>query len=254
MRSPRRALAISPHLDDAVLSAGATLADYLAAGAEVHVSTLFAGAPREPLSPVAHRFHANCGLPPDGTGVAQRIDEDRAAMNELGGAHPHHLEFLDAVFRRTVDGGWLCRHHRAMFDEQRIDPRLHAALTDEVRRLLSNLAPELVLTCAAIGGHVDHLLTRAAVRTVATEADLPMLLWEDLPYGVGRPAPLGEPYQPRQASTESWARKWRAVARYESQVRMLWPGGGWKSELLTHAVDRGNGEPAETFSLASPRS
>ena len=248
MRTPQRVLAVSPHLDDAVLSAGATLAEYIAAGSEVHVCTLFAGAPQEPLSPIAATFHTSCGLPPDASAVALRIEEDRAAMDELGGARPHHLGYLDAIFRRAADGDWLCRHERAMFDDLGLDHLLRDALAGEVRRLTASLVPDLVLTCAAIGGHIDHLVTRAAVQDATTDVELPILLWEDLPYAVQRGVPFGQRRWPRVASAEPWARKWRAVSRYESQVQMLWEADAdWRAELLAHAVDRGGGRPAEMF-------
>ncbi len=88
---------------------GATLADLTAHGVEVHVVTLFAGAPTEPLSTVARTFHHNCGLPQDVTAVAVRIEKDRAAMDELG-ARAQHCGFLNAIYRRAPDGSWLCGH------------------------------------------------------------------------------------------------------------------------------------------------
>ncbi|MGQ0778248.1 MAG: hypothetical protein ACT4NY_28215 [Pseudonocardiales bacterium] len=140
-----------------------------------------------------------------------------------------------------------------MFDEQCLDHELRYALADEVQRLLASLAPELVLTCAAIGGHVDHLHTRAAVLD-ATDTELPILLWEDLPYGVRQAVPSGRPHRSWAPSPDSWARKWRALARYESQVHMLWPADtDWKSELFTHAVDRGRGRAIEMFLDSSQR-
>ncbi|MGH3427279.1 MAG: PIG-L family deacetylase, partial [Mycobacteriales bacterium] len=66
----RRVLAISPHLDDAALSVGATLAEFSARGTDVEVLTIFAGAPHNPLTDTARAFHAKCGLPPDATAVA----------------------------------------------------------------------------------------------------------------------------------------------------------------------------------------
>jgi hypothetical protein len=55
VNSVGRVLAISPHLDDAALSVGATLADFSARGADLEVLTLFAGVPREP-SPKARGY------------------------------------------------------------------------------------------------------------------------------------------------------------------------------------------------------
>lgn len=248
MTLPRRVLAISPHLDDAALSAGATLADYAATDSEVHVCTLFAGVPHEPLSSTARGFHNKCGLPHDASALAVRINEDQAAMEKLG-VRAHRYGFLDAVYRRGPDDGWLCRHERAMFDDQPLDQdSLLAEITRVVDRVLTSVTPDLVLTCAAVGGHVDHRLTRTAVRQVVRRAQVPMLLWEDLPYGVATPAiaqkwPLAHPAPP-----DAWPRKWRAIGCYRTQVHMLWPEGtDWVSELLTHAKLRGHGHPAELF-------
>ncbi|MDA8391968.1 MAG: PIG-L family deacetylase [Actinomycetota bacterium] len=95
-------LAVSPHLDDAVLSAGATLAALVAAGRPVTVLTVFAGDPGPALSPVAERHHARCGLGVDA--VERRRAEDRAALTRLG-ADPRHGALADAVYRRRADGG-----------------------------------------------------------------------------------------------------------------------------------------------------
>ncbi|MGH3907128.1 MAG: PIG-L deacetylase family protein [Pseudonocardiaceae bacterium] len=243
MSTPRRVLAISPHLDDAALSAGATLAEFAARGAAVDVFTLFAAAPRQPLSAVARAFHAKCGLPRDASAGALRIDEDRAAMDQLG-VRAHHCGFLDAIYRRAPDGRWLCEQDRAMFDDLLLDPAgLLSEVTHEVRRILDAVRPDLVLTCAAVGDHIDHRLTRAAV-LVAT-ATVPLLLWEDLPYAIGRPSTTATPLTPT-ASPEAWERKWSAVACYTTQIRMLWPANSdWAAELLAHAEIRGGGRRAE---------
>ncbi|MDQ3762492.1 MAG: PIG-L family deacetylase [Actinomycetota bacterium] len=250
-----RVLAISPHLDDAALSAGATLADFAAQGADVEVVTLFAGTPREPLSPVARAFHVKCHLPEDTSAVALRIKEDRAAMNELG-ARARHREFLDAVYRRGPDGQWLCHHDRAMFDDQPIDQDdLLDEISHQVRYLITIRKPDLVLSCAAVGDHIDHRLTRAAALNTATGASVPILLWEDLPYAIGRP-PTAAPALRFTAPPAAWERKWRAIACYTSQIRMLWPAEiDWITQLLAHAKTRGGrygGPPAELLS-PSPR-
>ncbi len=248
MTRPRRVLGVSPHLDDAALSVGATLADHAAAGSDVIVCTLFAGAPREPLSPVARGFHTQCGLAHDASAVAVRIAEDQAAMDELG-VRARHCSFLDAVYRRAPDGRWLCRHEQAMFDELPLDQdNLLKELTDEVDRVVATIAPDLVLSCAAIGRHVDHRLTRTAVSQVTGRTGVLMLLWEDLPYAMAEAAAAEPCRLVRPARPDAWSRKWRAIRRYRSQVRMLWPDGtDWVSELLAHAEDRGDGHPAEMF-------
>lgn len=244
MNSVPRVLAISPHLDDAALSAGATLAELSAQGTHVEVLTLFAGTPNEPLTDVARAFHTKCGLRTDATAVVVRRDEDRAAVHELG-AHAHHREFLDAIYRRASDGQWLCRHNQAMFDAQPLDQDLLDEISHEIRHNLAVLNPDLVLTCAAIGNHIDHRLTRAAVLHATTGRETQVLLWEDLPYAIGRP-PATTPHRTRPITPGAWEQKRRAITQYTTQVRMLWPAGtDWATQLLAHAHSRGHGHPAE---------
>jgi LmbE family N-acetylglucosaminyl deacetylase len=200
-----------------VLSVGATLTDLAAQGTEVHVVTLFAGTPTEPLSAVARTFHTNCGLPEDASAATLRIDEDRTAMHEIG-ARAHYCGCLDAVYRRAPDGAWLCGHDRAMFDDRPSGrDALLTELSREVNRILATVGPDLVLTCAAVGDHVDHRLTRAAVLDAVNGTELQTLLWEDLPYAINRPP----------ATTSPLIRTISAA------------------ELFTHAKTRGEGTPAE---------
>jgi LmbE family N-acetylglucosaminyl deacetylase len=252
MRTAQRVLAISPHLDDAALSVGATLADLAAEGADIQVVTLFAGAPTEPLSAVARNFHTNCGLPEDAYAVALRIDEDRAAMNELG-VRAAHYGFLDAVYRKAPDGSWLCGHDRAMFDDLPLGrDALLDELSREVNRILAAVVPDLVLTCSAVGDHIDHRLTKAAVLGAVCGTQVQTLLWEDLPYAIDRPLATMTPPLPRTSPPEAWQRKWSAIACYTTQVRMLWPAdANWAAELFTHAKVRGHGTPAELMFLTN---
>lgn len=174
-------------------------------------------------------------------------------MNELG-ARSHHCEFLDAIYRRTSDSEWLCRHARAMFDDLPFDQDgVHGEVLRQVHRLIAAVNPDLILTCAAIGDHIDHRLTRAAVLNAATSASVPILLWEDLPYAIGR-LPTAAPPLTLTTSPAAWERKRRAIACYTSQIRMLWPAEiDWATQLLTHATIRGGGRPAELLSRPAHR-
>lgn len=243
-----RVLAISPHLDDAALSAGALLAGLANRGSEVHVATLFAGPPPEVLSPVADAFHDKCGLPHHASAITRRLREDLGAMSVIG-ALAHHRELPDAVYRRRRDGTWLCDNDQAMFGEPSPDDDIAPTVRAFVGSLLDSVTPDLVLTCAAIGGHIDHVLTRRAVIALADPAIVEILLWEDLPYAIAAvpPADLGRPIVVPVSSAE-WLRKCDAVARYESQTRMLWPGqDDWAQALEGHALSRGGGQLAEVL-------
>lgn len=244
-------LAVSPHLDDAALSAGAWLAEQATRGTAVHVLTLFAGFPADNLlSSIAQDFHDRCTLPHDVRSAHVRRSEDLEALALLG-AQAHHASFQDAIYRRRLDGTWLCTHDQAMFDTTLPpDAMLRSELELTVEAFRRNLRPDRLVTCAGIGEHVDHLHARDAVLTVGQRHGLPIELWEDLPYALRSkvPAPARADPVVRRAMSSSWSRKYAAVGRYGSQLKMLWPGQvDWVMRLTAHAVTRGDGCPGEAF-------
>ena len=234
-------LLVSPHLDDAALSAGAWIAELASTGAEIHVLTLFAGFPADnDMSRVARNFHDRCGLPHDRTAFELRRDEDAAALAILG-AHAHHTDFHDAIYRRRPDRTWHCTHGQAMFDTQLPDePDLRSSLETVIETLCHRLQPTRILTCAGIGHHVDHRVTRDAALSVTHRLGIAAEIWEDLPYAseatTERPDITGRSIV-RAPTPESWSRKYASIASYTSQVRMLWSQGqDWVQVLKNHAL------------------
>jgi LmbE family N-acetylglucosaminyl deacetylase len=243
--STARVLAVSPHLDDAALSAGACLAALAAEGADVTVLTVFAGTPREALSPIARGLHRRCGLPETARAIRTRRAEDRRAATVLG-ARAIHAPLLDAVYRRGADGGWLCTHDRAVVAPGLPpEPDVAERVRDAVAAACRALRPHVVMTSAGAGGHVDHRLVRDATRAAAGAHDL--LFWEDLPYAITRPAGV-ESVAPlvARAPDAAWQRKWAAVGCYTSQLALFWasPAEG-RATLERHACVCGGGVPAE---------
>lgn len=232
----RPVLAISPHLDDAVMAVGATMAALADAGREVVVCTVFAGVPRAPFSPVAEGFHADCGLGDDA--VVRRRDEDLTALSIIG-AEPVHLPHLDAIYRRHGDG-WLCTAPRSMFDPALpANDVVHEAVTADIAQLVHDVRPAAVWTCAAIGGHVDHRLTRDAVHEAGRRGGWTPVLWEGLPYAIGLDAPINVLLRPASVEHAHLERKLAAIEKYPSQIAMLWPDGeDWRAEFVEHARSR----------------
>lgn len=99
-RSTRRVLVVSPHLDDAVFSLGATIHNMVASGLAVDLVTVFAGNP-ERSGPPSHWDGArNVATAVEAT--AQRRDEDRTAAAVVG-ATPHWLPFDDQAYLAARD-------------------------------------------------------------------------------------------------------------------------------------------------------
>ncbi len=226
-----RLLVISPHLDDAVLSVGAGVAKTAREGAKVTVYTVFAGTAPPPYSPVAQEMHEVWGLSPDDDAPSHRRREDAAAVGHLG-ADYRHGPFLDSIYRKLPDGRWLTDRvvgPRQEGQRPDIDQELVTEIKDDIKSVIEELDPELVVTCAAVGGNRDHVTTRNAALLAAFEKNVPIRVWEDLPYalfgkGLKFELPTGfelgsSDFGPVEA--ELRARKFMAVAEYSSQLAML---------------------------------
>jgi LmbE family N-acetylglucosaminyl deacetylase len=261
-------LVVSPHLDDAVLSVGGLLALIDAAEGAATVVSVFAG-PAPPGEPSAfvEELHARWALG-DEPVVGRRAEDARALA--LVGAAPVHLDFADAVYRRSADGtprypDWPAVGGGVLRDEDDLVDAVARALGEE----LAARRPGSVLAPLACGGHVDHLVTRRAVERLARASRASWARWwyEDLPYT----ARLGEPpagsvvgLRPHVVALDdrSWRRKLAAVDAYPSQHATVFGDGFVDGDgrptadpavvLGGHAFRVGDGRPAERLWTASP--
>jgi LmbE family N-acetylglucosaminyl deacetylase len=259
----QRVLAVSPHLDDAVFSAGATLAALAGRGATVDVLTPFAGPSGSHLSRVAMQLHATYGdgrfrrrVPYGSKRVpARRRREDLDAMALLG-ATAQHGRFPDAVYRKRTDGSWLIQSLTDLFEPSLPpEPALETELVADLELHVQRQQPTLVMTCAAAGGHVDHRYVRDGVLVVASRHDFDLVLWEDLPYAFDKePTPPSPELHllPVALPKEAWAKKYACLQAYRSQLRMLWGAGDWRREFESHARARGDGGRVEALWVALP--
>ncbi|MFI8313153.1 PIG-L deacetylase family protein [Streptomyces microflavus] len=241
-----RVLAVSPHLDDAVVSYGARLHRLARSGAEVVVLTVFAGVPSPPYSEAAQRYHDVWGV--TGNPVPQRVQEDIAALRALD-LTPRHADFLDALYRRLPDGGWLVADPTRSVSRQALEveePDLMASLEVWISDFAADYRPDVVFTCAAIGRHVDHWRARDATVGALASTGIELRLWEDLPYG-GRasempPLPAGVSLTERvveQVGPIDRDAKFSAVQHYVSQLDLLArDGASLRERLSRHARTR----------------
>ena len=209
-------LVLSPHLDDAVLSAGGVLCGLARDGFEVVVATVFAGSPAGDLSPLAEDHHQRLDVVGDVVGDRRREDDE--AMASLG-VVPVHGPFVDAVYRKSRCGSWTCRSWADVFDERRVDLGLVDDLQAWVEALVSGEPRPALLGPAGIGTHVDHLLTRKTCRAIAAQRGLALSEWSDLPYAVD--GDFGDAFDGTFLPDDLWARKCTAMRAYRSQATYL---------------------------------
>jgi LmbE family N-acetylglucosaminyl deacetylase len=241
VQQPLQILAVSPHLDDAAFSAGATLATLIAHGHRVTLVTAFT---------------ASVEGPAEVDVMALRRVEDMEAAARLGVQRLVHLPFPEAEHR-----GYDTPEARTgpLREDDDVAPDLRAALD-----ILGSF--DLILAPQALGDHVDHRQLRRALglpgrcddpAPVARFSRGPVALWRDTPHvlsGEDPPTPgddavviSGDALKRKLAACACYATK--TEARFGTERRM-------RQELSDLAFSEGSRHgrpaPAETFVPASP--
>jgi len=233
---------LSPHLDDVALSAGGLLWEQSQAGESASIWTLFAGDPAPgPLSAFAEGLHTRWGV--GRKAIAVRREEDKRACQILG-ATPYHFPIPDCIYR-TKDG----TNEHLYASEESLFGDVHpaeGALIQQFRHTMNqNLPHDAQVVCPlALGGHVDHQLTRAAAESMGIElmyyADYPYLL-EDIHWDPGELIP-----EIRTVSSAGMMAWQNAVAEHRSQISTFWQNvNEMKEAIQAYAVEMGGGEVVE---------
>ncbi len=167
---------LSPHLDDAVLSAGGLIYEQTKAGLPVEIWSFMCGFPEESeLTDFAKVLHKVWGTGTAEETIRLRREEDRKAA-AIVGAKAVHFDFLDCIYRRGRKGEALYTDIYAPLHEAEADLPAQVAQT-----MIAWLKPDDVVVCQlGIGSHVDHVIVRKAAemlkRPLVYDADIPYFL------------------------------------------------------------------------------
>ncbi|MCZ2128380.1 MAG: PIG-L family deacetylase [Anaerolineales bacterium] len=211
---------ISPHLDDAALSAGGWIYDQTRLGNRVEIWTVFCGVPAgNELSDFARYLHQLWGMPSARQILTMRRAEDKNAASLLG-AKVRHFDFLDCIYRRDKKGNWL--YSGVMVEPPPADKNLPREIASALAAHLK--ADDQVVCQFAIGGHVDHVVTRRAVERL----NRPLRYAADLPYYFRAAAELESNARGKEKSVErvsgEGVQLWKeAILEYKSQISSLFP-------------------------------
>lgn len=209
---------ISPHLDDAILSTGGLIHDLTHAGKEVEIWTMMCGfLSNEDVSAFASKLHTQWGFQSAEETVRSRRKEDQTAAGILK-AQAGYFDFPDCIYRRDTSGSWLYDQN-TFISPRSEDEKLVVEMTTA---LAKRITPEDEVVCPlAIGGHVDHVITRQAVENLKR----PLQYYADIPYLLYHPQGLDEVEKSMEART--WKISWRgliawqkAATAYTSQISM----------------------------------
>jgi LmbE family N-acetylglucosaminyl deacetylase len=226
-----RVVVVSPHLDDAVMSLGATLAHAVHAGAKVEILTVFGDLPTSRAA--AGPWDTRCGFLTEGEAATVRREEDRRACAVLG-AEPRWLDFGDECYERRGN-----------------DNDIYSAVSSAIHGADAVLIPGFPLAHADHASLSNLLLCRGIdCPRIGLYAEQPYVFTEGkTPVGAALLAPLESVIGP----TPAWTRvpthrvfrrtKYRAVRSYRSQLRhlglahiglhrMLWHEGAQGGEAI----------------------
>lgn len=210
---------LSPHLDDAVLSAGGLIYEQTRSGIPVEIWTFMCGyPPGGEFSPFAELQHSQWGFSSAEETVRARREEDRRAAAVVG-AQVVHFDFLDCIYRRGSNGDWL-------YSDISVPPHAEDAdIPDQIARTISaRLEQDDVLVCQlSVGSHVDHVLVRQGAELLVEQ---PLLYDIDIPYFFTKPEELAPKSvgmkETLHSITEAGLKSWQeAVMEYKSQLVVL---------------------------------
>ena len=226
---------LSPHLDDAVLSAGGLIYDQIQSGISVEIWTIMCGFPSEieTYSYLANINHAVWGFSSAGETVRARRAEDVEAAGILG-AKTVHFDFLDCIYRRGTDGAWLYEVEQPenladlpAKSMKAITSPPHAEDADLYRQIAdavtSRLEPDDKLVCQlSVGSHVDHVLVRQAAellgRSLVYDIDVPYIFYKPEELAPKSAGMKEKTHSVSEAGLKAWK---EAVLAYKSQLAVM---------------------------------
>lgn len=208
------AVYLSPHLDDAVFSAGLDMHARVAAGERVALVTVFTASVPDPAG-FALACQTDKGLPPEADYMSIRRAEDHAAAARLG-LEPEqvfHLPLPEAPHRGYTDAADLFGGVHA--DDAGTPDRVAEAL-----RLFADAGRWMLPL--GLGHHVDHLQVIEAVRRTA--APPPCEAWFDTPYHLKPDVTAPPPDRKVKPNPAAVAAKLDACAAYSTQLPFQFGG------------------------------
>jgi LmbE family N-acetylglucosaminyl deacetylase len=215
---------LSPHFDDAVLSAGGLIWEQTQRGDRVEIWTICAGDPPsdKPLTDYGQMLHTLWELGEDAP--YKRSLEDAACCRVLGASYRRYT-VPDNIYRYIpgTDEPVVKVPDDNCGPLEPVESYMIPPVTDFLRK---NIPKDFeVVIPLAIGHHRDHVLTRRA----AERLGLPLWHYVDYPYIIREEYNLGEwiPASAEEYSlqiTPAGLEAWQAgFACYRSQIIFLWP-------------------------------
>ncbi|HBC72800.1 MAG: hypothetical protein UX91_C0006G0044 [Candidatus Amesbacteria bacterium GW2011_GWB1_47_19] len=222
---------ISPHLDDAVFSAGG-LISRLSRKTQVKIINVFTRADNLRPTLSAAVYLRQCGSPDARRLFIIRKREDAGILKTLG-IKPIDLDYTDALWRRKkrFPGSFIpelgavyptYRWHVVTGKSSPAD----SGLIDKLSHRLSRAVPSeaVVFAPLSIGRHVDHVI----IRNICSQLPNRVIYWCDFPYNQKfRPDMkfIGQHHLHKSVLPVSPTVRHRLISGYRSQTPAVFPAG-----------------------------
>jgi LmbE family N-acetylglucosaminyl deacetylase len=188
-------IAVSPHLDDGILSAGGLLLTLKGTNKVVNI-TIFTSASAAPSSFSVKAFLSQCKYPTAEALYEDRKKEDIKVFSELQ-ADSYHLGQVDALWRQLEKPEAYRKLLAKMLPEFSYtypiyrfdvisgkvsgkDKGLILRTAKQISEIVKKYQNPLILCPIGIGKNVDHVLTR----DLCTSEFKNIIYWSDMPYGL----------------------------------------------------------------------
>ena len=221
---------ISPHFDDAILSAGA-LMSYLSKKIKVNVVTVFTKADKgDTIS--AKQFLRQCGYTNATTLFADRAKEDASVLEPIAdmvitlGAtdalwrKKYHKNIVSYLFPFIPEAQVLYPTYRFHISKGHLvkdDMVLVEQIAEKLKKIIEKNA--VVFCPIGIGKHVDHVLTRKACEKLNRE----LIYWSDFPYN--KDEAEEEKVLKKFSFDTNLEKKEKLVKGYKTQYHAMFPHG-----------------------------
>ncbi len=211
-----RHIFLSPHMDDAVLSAGNYMLQLLKNRKEIMTIAVFTSFGSRPISLNAQIYLIKSGFFSLHSFAKKRKEEDINAMRFLHTPYTH-LDYIDGAFRKTTKGTHIYPTFRKLFS---------GIITHEDEKHMQTWRRKIMSFCKktdiiyaplGIGNHADHIIVNRIAQTLPNK----IYFWLDQPYAHDKNIYQHKGYQevfriPHQIKKESLQNE------YRSQIKLIY--------------------------------
>ena len=222
---------ISPHYDDAVLSAGAVMT-YLAKTNDIYVINIFTEAGKHPYTLSAKAYLNQCGYENAEDLYKDRKTEDREVLGKIV-KESVDLGFTDALWRKKTHtnsfGRFLTefdhiyptyKFHIQKGKLHKEDQETVHAISKRLREIVDT-KNSIIFCPMGIGNHVDHVM----VHTICNDIFENTIFWSDFPYNQTQGSKKNKISLNTFTFSEFLADKKRLIEGYKTQFKAMFKQG-----------------------------